>query len=119
MAVKVRTEFNGKIGIIDVRGSLVGDEETDKFREAVQDFIEQGIKSVIINLQKVTYMNSSGIGALIAAHTSYRKIDGEIRLAGLTSNVQNLLIVTKLIDIFDVHDDVANAIDHFLKIKTI
>lgn len=117
MSVKTKTELNGKIAIIDIKGSLVGDDDTDKFRAAVQDFIEQGNKCLIVNLEKVNYMNSSGIGAVIAAYTSYKKVTGEVKLAGISSNVQNLLAVTKLIDIFDVHDTVDEAIDSFLKMK--
>ena len=118
MSVKSRTEVNGKIGIIEVRGSLVGDSETDQFREVVADFVEQGNKSLVVDLEKVGYMNSSGLGALISTHTTYSKIGGAVRLSGLTNNVQNLLIMTKLIDVFDVCDSVDDAIDSLLKSKS-
>ncbi len=117
MSIKAKTELNGKIAIIEIKGSLVGDEDTDKFRSVVQDFIEQGNKSLVINLGKMNYMNSSGIGAIISAYTSYKKVAGEIKLAGISNNVQNLLVVTKLIDIFDVHETVDEAIDSFVKAK--
>ena len=118
MSVKTRTEFNGKIGIIEIKGSLVGDKETDQLREAVADFLEQGNKSLVINMSKINYLNSSGLGALISAHTSYSKNGGEVKLVGISNNVQNLLVMTKLIDIFDVHDDLDAAIDSFLKMKS-
>ena len=117
MSIKTNTEMNGKIAIIEIKGSLVGDGDTDKFRSAVQDFIEQGNKCLVVNLGKVNYMNSSGIGAIISAYTSYKKVAGEVKLAGISDNVQNLLAVTKLIDIFDVHETVDEAIDNFLKMK--
>ncbi|MBI3190002.1 MAG: STAS domain-containing protein [Ignavibacteriales bacterium] len=119
MAVKVKTEKDGRIGIIEIKGSLVGDNETDRFREAYVDLIEQGNKFLVINLMKVNYINSSGIGALIGAHASYTKIDGEVKLAGLSNNVQNLLVVTKLIDIFDTHDTVEEATKSFVKEKSL
>ena len=115
MSVKTRTEVSGKIGVIEIKGSLVGDKETDQFRDSVNDFIEQGNKCLVVNLGKVNYMNSSGIGALISAHTTYSKNGGVVKLAGLSNNVQNLLVVTKLIDIFDVYDSVDEAIDNFVK----
>ena len=114
MAVKMRTTSNGKIGIVELRGSLVGDTETDEFREAVDDLIEQGNKSLIIDLQKVNYMNSSGIGSIIAVHSGYKKNGGVVKLSGLSANVQNLFVVTKLIDIFDVYENVDQAIGSFL-----
>lgn len=117
MSIKTRTELNGKIAIIEIKGSLTGDEGTDKFRVAVKDFIEQGNKSLVINMQKVNYVNSSGIGALIGAHTSYAKNGGEVKITGITNNVQNLLVMTKLVDVFDVYEDLDEAIDSFLKPK--
>ena len=118
MSIKTRTELNGKIAIIDIRGAFIGDEETDQFRVAVTDFIEQGNKSLVINMQKVNYMNSSGIGALIAAHTSYAKLGGEVKITGITNNVQSLLVMTKLVDVFDVYENIDEAIDSFLKPKS-
>ena len=115
MSVKARTELNGQIAIIEIKGSLVGDGETDKFRSSVQDFIEQGNKCLIVDLGKVNYMNSSGIGALISAYTSYKKSGGEVKLSGINSNVLNLLAVTKLIDIFEVADSVDEAMNKFVK----
>jgi anti-sigma B factor antagonist len=117
MSIKTKTEFNGKIAIIDIKGSLVGDDDTDKFKSAVQDFLEQGNKCLVVNLEKVNYMNSSGIGAIISAYNQYKKATGEVKLAGISHNVQNLLAVTKLIDIFDVHESVDEAIDSFVKTK--
>jgi len=115
MSVKMRTVSNGKIGIIELKGSLVGGKDTDEFRETVADLIEQGTKSLIIDLSKVNYMNSSGIGSLIAVHSSYSKNGGVVKLTGLSSSVQNLFVVTKLIDVFDVHENVDQAIGSFLK----
>lgn len=118
MAVKTRTEHNGQIGIIEIKGSLVGDKDTDLFREAVADLLEQGNKWLIIDMHKVNYVNSSGIGAIIAAYSSYSKNGGVIKLVGLSNNVQNLLVVTKLIDIFDVYDTINEATESFLKVKS-
>ena len=113
MAVKTRTEQNGKIAIIEIKGSLVGDKDTDQFRESIADFVEQGNRALVVDLSRVNYVNSSGIGAIIAAYSSYSKNGGVIKLAGLSNNVQNLLVVTKLIDIFDVYDKVSEAIESF------
>ena len=119
MAIRSRTEVNGTIAIIELKGVQFGDKEIDRFRETVADFLEQGIKCLVVDLRKVNYFNSSGLGALIAAHTTYSKIGGEVKLAGLSNNVQHLLIMTKLIDVFDVFDDIDEAIDGFLKMKSI
>ena len=118
MSIKARTVESGTIAIVEIRGSLVGDGDTDALREAVVDFIEQGNKRLIINLQKATYINSSGIGSIIAAHTSYVRNGGEVRLSGISNSIQNLLAVTKLIDVFEVYDTIDEAIKSFKKVKT-
>jgi anti-sigma B factor antagonist len=118
MSIKSRTELSGKIAIIEIKGSLVGDDDTDSFHAAVADFVEQGNKSLIVNMQRVNYMNSSGIGALIAAHSRFRRNGGEVKLACLSNNVQNVLAVTKLVDVFDICPTVDEAIDGFVKMKS-
>ncbi|MBI5475645.1 MAG: STAS domain-containing protein [Ignavibacteriales bacterium] len=118
MTIKSRTIHEGRVAIIDVRGALIGDQDTDNFRNEVIDFIEQGNKSLIINMQRVNYMNSSGIGAIISAHTSYKKNGGEVKLAGLTENVENLLAITRLVEVFDVHESLDGAIESFFKNKS-
>lgn len=112
--IKSKTIQDGKIAIIELKGALIGDDHTDEFRHEVVDFIEQGNKCMILNMKKVNYLNSTGIGALITAHTSYRKIGGEIKLAGLSSNIQNLLVITRLIEVFDVYETIEDAIKSFL-----
>jgi anti-sigma B factor antagonist len=118
MSIKIRTERGGRVGIVEARGSLIGDEDTDRLREAVADFIEQGIKSLVINLQKVNYINSSGVGAIIAAHTSNARSGGSTKLVGISSAVHNVLIITRLVDVFDVHDTLHDAIESFENSKS-
>lgn len=118
MSIKARTVQSGRIALVEVKGSLVGDDDTDLFRAAVADFIEQGNKCLVVNLARVNYMNSSGIGAIIAAHASYARNGGEVRLVGLSKNVQTLLAITRLIDVFEVFDTVEEAIQSFNKMKS-
>jgi anti-sigma B factor antagonist len=113
VSIKSHTVSDGKIAIIEIKGSLIGDELTDNFRELVADFIEQGNRSLIINLEKLNYMNSSGIGAIISAYTSYKKNGGEVKLVGVSQNIQNILAVTRLVELFDVHDKLNDAIQSY------
>jgi anti-sigma B factor antagonist len=102
MAVKTTTLQSGKIGVIEVKGSLVGGEETDELRNAVADFIEQGTKKLIIDLSKVTYLNSTAIGVLVSAHTTFAKNKGRVKLCGINKNINNIFVITKLTLVFDV-----------------
>ena len=71
MKLKSTSAANGEIVILEPKGSLVGGEETDELRSEVNKLIEKGNKKLVVDLSKVTYMNSTAIGTLVAAHTSY------------------------------------------------
>lgn len=113
MSVKASIKYGGSVGIIDIRGSLVGDDDTDDVRSAAGDFLEQGIRNVVVDLHRVNYINSTGIGAIISTHTTVRKGGGDVKLIGLSENVQSLLVITKLIDVFDVFDTIDEAVASF------
>lgn len=113
MAVKTTTLQSGKIGVIEVKGSLVGGEETDELRSAVADFVEQGNKKLIIDLSKVTYMNSTAIGVLVSAHTTYSRNKGQAKLCGINKNINNIFVITKLTMVFDVCDTREDAVKGF------
>ena len=113
MAVKSTTVQSGKIGVIEVKGSLVGGEETDELRNAVADFVEQGTKMLVIDLSKVTYLNSTAIGVLVSAHTTFSKNKGHVKLCGINKNINNIFVITKLTLVFDVYDSREEAIKSF------
>ncbi|MDH3252642.1 MAG: STAS domain-containing protein [Ignavibacteria bacterium] len=112
MAVKTTT-LDGGIGLIEVSGSLVGGEETDKLRQSVAGFVDREYDKLIIDLGKVTYINSTGIGVLVAAQTSYSRKGWQIKICGLNKNIDNIFVITKLTLVFDVADTRDAAIKGF------
>lgn len=113
MAVKTTTSHNGKIGVIEVKGSLVGGDETDELRGAVADIIEQGNKNLIIDLSKVTYLNSTAIGVLVSTHTTYSRNKGQVKLCGINKNINNIFVITKLTLVFEVCETREDAVKSF------
>jgi anti-sigma B factor antagonist len=113
MAVKTSTLQSGQIGIVEVKGSLVGGEETDELRAAVADFMEQGAKRLIIDLGKVTYLNSTAIGVLVSAHTTFSKNKGHVKLCNINKSINNIFVITKLTLVFDVADTREDAVKAF------
>ncbi|HEX9006207.1 MAG TPA: STAS domain-containing protein [Bacteroidota bacterium] len=113
MAVKSTTVQSGKIGVIEVKGSLVGGEETDELRNAVADYVEQGTKKLVVDLSKVTYLNSTAIGVLVSAHTTFSKNKGHVKLCGINKNINNIFVITKLTLVFDVAESREDAIKSF------
>jgi anti-sigma B factor antagonist len=115
MAVKTTTLQDGKIGVIEVKGSLVGGEETDELRNAVADFVQQGTKKLVIDLSKVTYLNSTAIGVLVSAHTTFSKNKGHVKVCGINKNINNIFVITKLTLVFDTCETREDAIAGFGK----
>jgi anti-sigma B factor antagonist len=113
MAVKTTTLQNGKIGVIEVKGSLVGGEETDELRSAVADLVEQGNKNLVIDLSKVTYLNSTAIGVLVSAHTTYSRNKGKVKICGINKNINNIFVITKLTLVFETSETREDAIKSF------
>jgi anti-sigma B factor antagonist len=110
--VKTST-LDGGIGLIEVKGSLVGGEETVELRRAVAGFVEQNYQKLIIDLGKVTYLNSTAIGILVSAHTTFAKQGWQVKICGINRNINNIFVITKLTLVFDVHDSREEAVKSF------
>lgn len=111
MTVKLTTLDNLDIAVLEPRGSLIGGNETDMLKAKAEDLIEQGNKKIVIDLRSVSYINSSGIGALISVSSMYQKVGGKVKLCNVAKSVQNVFVITKLTGIFDVEDNRNQAID--------
>jgi anti-sigma B factor antagonist len=103
MSLKTST-LDGGIGLIEVKGSLTGGDETDELRRAVAGFVDRSYDKLIIDLGGVTYLNSTGIGVLVGAHTTYTRKNWQIKLCGVNKNIDSIFVITKLSLVFDVHD---------------
>jgi anti-sigma B factor antagonist len=82
-------------------------------RDEVLLILAAGSKKILVNLKDVTYIDSSGLGELVAAFTAVKNAGGELKLLNLTSKVRDLLVITKLVTVFDVKDDEASAVESF------
>jgi len=100
--------------IVDCSGRLVFGEESARVRDTVKQLLAQSPK-VVMNLREVNYIDSGGLGTLVALYTTARNNDGSIKLANLTQRVGDLLQVTKLVTIFDVYDSEEKALESFRK----
>jgi anti-sigma B factor antagonist len=102
MGVKTSTLPEGNIGLIEAKGSLVGGDETVELRQAVAGFLDRGYERLLIDMSNVTYLNSTAIGVLVSAHTSYTRRGWQVKLCGVNKNINNIFVITKLTLVFDV-----------------
>ncbi len=112
MGIKTSTLDDG-IGFIEAKGSLIGGDETVDLRAAVAGFAEREYQKLLIDLSNVTYLNSTAIGVLVSAHTTYTRKGWQIKVCGINKNINNIFVITKLTLVFDVHDTREEAIKSF------
>jgi anti-sigma B factor antagonist len=101
--------------VVDISGRITLGEGCAQLRELIRDQLTKGNKRVLLNLADVTYIDSSGIGELVSAYTAVSNQGGQLKLLNLTKKVHDLLQITKLYTVFDIHDDEAKAISSFQK----
>jgi anti-sigma B factor antagonist len=103
----------GDVSILDLSGSVRIGDGAVAMREAVRRLANDGKRNVLLNLASVNYMDSSGVGELIASYTTLRRDGGQLKLLNLTDKIQNLLVITKLLTVFDAYDNEAEALSSF------
>jgi len=111
--IKTSTRTVGRVVIVDTIGELRLGEGTDILRSVVRELIDQGYRSILLNLRDVRHIDSAGVGELMSCYTSVRNQGGQLKLMKLSNNVHNLLQITKLYTIFEVEDDEPTAVASF------
>ena len=114
MELKLRTQTKDGVLVVNCSGRIVFGEESSLLRETVKEAIS-GNNRVVLNLGEVNYIDSGGLGTLVALRTTAQNAGGSIKLANLTQRVGDLLQVTKLLTVFEVYDSVDKAVKSFEK----
>ena len=113
MSLKLTTHQSGDVTIVDVTGKLTLGEATSALRDTVREVVAGGARKIVLNMADVSYMDSSGLGELVGAHTTVTNAGGEIKLLSLAKRVHDLLKITKLYTVFEAFEDEASAVASF------
>ena len=111
--MKISRTLQDDIIIIRLEGDVMGGPEAGQLHEEVNKLLDQESMKAVLDLSAVKRMNSSGLGILINANTTFRQNGGRLLLAGLTPLVQNLLTITRLNQVFESYETVDGAISAF------
>jgi anti-sigma B factor antagonist len=103
----------GDVTVLDMNGSIRMGEGSGVLRSAIRNLVTGGKKKILLNLGDVRYIDSSGIGELIANYTTVSKDGGQMKLLNLTGKVKDLLVITKLLTVFDTYETEADALSSF------
>jgi len=113
MQLKLAKRTVDGILVLQANGRIVFGDESSLLRDEVKKAVADGSKKIVLNLGEVNYIDSGGLGTLVALHTTAHNAGGTIKLANLTRRVGDLLQVTKLLTVFDVHDSEYAALEAF------
>ncbi len=114
--MRIVSRADSDIVILSVQGRVVGDASLELRREIngwLSEVPEDEKPNVVLNLSKVSMMDSSGLGVLVSSYTSVQKKDGRLVLAGMGKGLQNLIAITKLTRVFDIYEDEEEAVKSF------
>ena len=114
MSFKVTPRESNGVTLIDVSGRITLGEGSALLRQMIRELLSKGQKRIVLNLADVNYIDSSGIGELVSGYTTVKNQGGELKLLHLTKKVHDLLQITKLFTVFDVHSDEQTAIHSFV-----
>lgn len=103
----------GDVTILDLTGEVRIGAGSVALRDTIRGLADEGRKKLLLNLAGVKYMDSTGIGELIANYTTMTRQGGQLKLLNLTDRIQNLLVITKLLTVFDSFDNEAEALKSF------
>ncbi|MCI0707619.1 MAG: STAS domain-containing protein [Ignavibacteriae bacterium] len=109
----IKEKMYGDIAVLSLKGNLMGEPDTTDVRDKIYSLLQDGIKNIVLDLGKVRWMNSSGLGTLIAAMTSVKNKGGELKLASVSDKVESLFMITQLIKVFKTYENVDRAVSSY------
>src|SRR5437879_3250036 len=103
----------GNVSVLDMDGNIRIGDCSVALQEAIRGLLAEGRNQILLNLARVAYIDSLGLGELISIHITLKKNGGQIKLLHLTQRLRELMTITKLLTVFDVYEDEAEALDSF------
>lgn len=111
MKIKVSEKYGAVV--VELKGNVMGGPEAQEFSDLLHKFLDEGKKNIVVDLASVKFMNSSGLGMLISGYTTIKNGGGSLKLANATEKINSLLVITKLITIFENFESVEDAVKSF------
>ncbi len=112
-SLNITQRRSDSVVILDLQGKIKLGEENLEIHQTLRRLVEEGERKILLNLAGVSSIDSSGLGELIAGYATLQKNGGDLKLLNLTERVNEIMMITKLLTVFDAFDDEAQAIKSF------
>ena len=111
--MKIGVKNFDDVYVVGVKGKLMGGPETTAVHDKVKELLAENKKKIVMDLSKVKWMNSSGLGVIMGCFTSLKNAGGELKICGATDKVNSLFMITKLVTLFESYKNVKEAVASF------
>jgi len=118
MDIKIEERSIGSVTVLDIVGRLSTDQSARHLKDKVNSLISQGRTHIVLNLENVPYIDSAGLGQLVASYGSVMKTGGALKLLNVVSRNHDLLSITRLVTLFETFDSEAEAVQSFSTIPS-
>jgi anti-sigma B factor antagonist len=113
MDIKIEERHISRVTVLDLAGKLATDESAEHLKDKINSLIAQGRTHILLNLRNVPYIDSGGLGQLVASYGSVVKAGGALKLLNVTSRNHDLLSITRLVTVFESFDSEGEAVQSF------
>ncbi|HXG88800.1 MAG TPA: STAS domain-containing protein [Vicinamibacterales bacterium] len=103
----------GGVTVIDVSGKMAAGDGAGNLKDKVTSLVFQGEKNIILNVAELSYVDSSGLGEMVACHGTAIRGGGTVKIANMGKRLQDLMVMTKLLNVFEAHDSEDAAVRSF------
>lgn len=111
--MKIKERSSGDVTVLDLSGKIMGGDDFDLFDGTIKKLVSEGKVDIVLNMSKVKWINSTGLGLMVSAYSSLVKNGGRMKIAEVSDRIDNILHVTQLELIFETFDEEAAAIASF------
>ena len=111
--MQIDERMAGDVVVLDLKGKITLGEGDELLKDKVNSLVNQGHKKIVLNLAGVPYIDSAGLGEVVRTYTTVSRQGGSLKLLNLTKRITDLLSITKLLTVFECHDNEADAVKSF------
>ena len=111
--MKIEKRKKGNVAILDLKGKILFGDGIDELRNSINAAIKDNEKFLVLNFAEVPYLDSTGLGEVVRSYTTLKKEGGTVKIANLTNKVKDLMMVTKLITVFETFNNEDEAVKSF------
>ncbi len=111
--MKIDERSAGNVKILDISGQITFTQGDEMLKDKIHSIVHQGHTNILVNLARVDYVDSAGLGELVGAYTTVTRAGGKLKLLSLTKKMRDLLAISKLLTVFDTFDNEQEAVKSF------